>query len=100
VTRLAKKLDLHEAMILVLLETKLLTGVPELTTTNLAAVIRARELYVQKDGGPVGASQVGSRARRYPALFRLELVQGMLRVRLAELPRRSQLVAKVVAKKT
>lgn len=98
-SKLGKKLDLHEAMILVLLETKLLTGEPELSTTHLAAVIRARKLYLQQAGGFVGASQIGARARRYPALFRRELVQGKLRISLTELPRRSQLVAKVVANK-
>lgn len=96
-SELVQKPDLHEAMILVLQETKLEPGVPELPTTQLAAVIRGHKLYVMGKGGSAAASQMGSRARRFPALFKRVLVQGKSHISQKELPRLSQLVAKVMA---
>ena len=95
-----RNLELHEAMVLLLLEEKFETGLPAMTTTALASVIRVRELYLQKAGGFASASQVGARARQYPALFKKLVVRGVPRICLKELPRRSQLVAKVVAIKS
>lgn len=94
---LIRNLELHEAMVLVLLERKLETKQACSTTTELANVIRSRRLFLQEEGGFASASQVGARARQYPALFRRAVVGGKQHIWLKELPRRSQLVAKVVA---
>ena len=96
-SELIRNLELHEAMVLLLLERKLETKQAKYTTTELAQVIRSRKLYLQEKGGFATASQVGARARQYPALFRRAVVGGKQHIWLKELPRRSQLVAKVVA---
>ena len=96
-TELVRNLELHEAMVLVLLERKFETKQACRTTTELAKEICSRKLYLQKEGGFASASQVGARARQYPALFRRAVVGGKQHIWLKELPRRSQLVARVVA---
>jgi len=64
-----RRLDLHEAMVLVMLAKKAKTGKYAWSTSELADVIGAAELFLRRDGTPAKASQVGSRAKRYPALF-------------------------------
>ena len=83
-----RNLDLHEAMVLVLLEKKLETARPEATTTDLARVIQERKLYYQEDGvGFADASQVGARARKYPVLFSASEREGLKIIVLNDLPR-------------
>ena len=91
-----RNLDLHEAMVLVLLEKKFETARPEATTTELARVIQERKLYYQEDGvGLADASQVGARAKRYPVLFSAAEREGRKVIVLNELSR--QVVATDVA---
>lgn len=93
-------LELHEAMVLLLLERKHATGQGVMTAGALAKAISTRELYRQARGVFARASQIGARARQYPALFISQHVDGMSHIWLRPLPRRSQHVAKVVANKT
>jgi len=91
-----RNLELHEAMVLVLLERKFETTQPEATTTELARVIQERKLYYQEDGvGLADASQIGARARQYPVLFSASEREGRKIIVLNELPR--QVVATDVA---
>ena len=91
-----RNLELHEAMVLVLLEKKFETSRPEATTSELARMIQERKLYYQEDGvGFADASQVGARARQYPVLFSAAERDGRKTIILNELPR--QLVATDVA---
>ncbi len=99
-TRCKSNLELHEAMVLLLLEKKHASGAGVLDTSTIAKAIKSRDLYRQDLGGYADASQIGARARQYPALFKRQLVEGNSHVRLLRLPRRSQLVAKVVASKS
>ena len=82
-------------MVLVLLERKLKTKQPERATSALADEIRERRLYYQIEGGFADASQVGARAKQYPALFSTGERNGRKTIVLNELPR--QVVANVVA---
>jgi hypothetical protein len=75
-------------MVLVLLEHKFETGQTGMQTTDIAKAIRARKLYLQRGGALPAASQVGSRARQYPALFEVVLAAGKRQVILRDLPRR------------
>jgi hypothetical protein len=86
-----RNLELHEAMVLVLLEQKLASGVPEMTTTDLAEIIRSRSLYLRRKGTEPTTSQVGSRVPHYPALFESQMRGRKKWVILRNLPRgRSQ----------
>ncbi len=65
------KMDLHEAMILVLLQRKAVTGISELGASDLASAIRAMGLYRKGDGGYADPGQLRARARQYPAQFEM-----------------------------
>ncbi len=83
-------LDLHEAMVLLLLEQKADIGLAAMTSRTLSIAIRVRKLYRKRDGGFPSASQVSARARQYPSLFDRAVVEGKLRVRLRDLTPRSR----------
>ena len=65
----ANRLDLHEAMLLVLLERKHESGCREHVASELAVEIGERGLYRQKEDRQAPGGIIKRRAERYPALF-------------------------------
>ncbi len=87
-SRTNSPLMLQEAMALVLLERKHAGGSGELDTTALADAISQRKLFTRGDGEYAKATQVGARAKKYPALFDCVVRDGRRIVKLRRLPRR------------
>ena len=67
--RFESNLDLHEAMVLVLLERKHNTGIAEALASELSAEIARRELYLQGSKAVADAGIMASRAVQYPGFF-------------------------------
>ena len=64
-TQLAKKLTLHEAMVIILRE----KGNQWTHTKDLADELNLRSLYTKKDGSKITQFQVHGRTKNYPHLF-------------------------------
>jgi hypothetical protein len=81
-----RNLELHEAMVLALLEEKLAHGKAELLTTELFRVVRDKGYYFKNKNTPFRLEQVRGRAKNYPALFGLEMRRRRQWTILRELP--------------
>ncbi len=81
-----RNLELHEAMVLALLEEKLAHGRSELLTTELFRLIRDKGYYFKRKNTPFRLEQVRGRAKNYPALFDLEMRQRRQWIILREFP--------------
>ena len=80
-------LDLHEAMVLLLLERKYGTGVGKASANDLSAEIWRRRLYKQDGGRMANGSIIVSRAIRYAGLFTRDGSGGSAVISLRDLPR-------------
>jgi hypothetical protein len=67
-----RNLTLHEAMILVLLESKSVSGVARMTNHELAKAITSRDLFRQENDDCPDEAQMFLRARQCPEWFDLE----------------------------